>query len=482
MAGAIFYPEPPPQQPRRFVPIPVQGDQPPRRTVALMSSLVLASWPTGFEHAPQQRFLNVAPLTLIYGQQPPSQVGMRDPDLLYSILPFAWQPPDPLPTIPQRTYDAPLSLVYGDQPPFAGSLRDPDLYSLVVGVNWIPPDPPPQRDRRYIVPLTLAYGDQPPVAVGMRDPDNLYSVLPFLWQPPDPLPTVPQRGYDVPLTLTYGDQPPRPKAQANYTHWLADPSPVQPQSKIAPLTVVVVVAAQPAFTTYPYTTIQSWQGDSWPTQARRPIAPLTLAYGDQPPRYTTAGMNDLLATWLPPDPAPQRDPKRFAPLALIYGDQPPRYSTTAMAGVLSTWIPPDPAPQRDRKQFAPLTLVYGQQPPPRLTEQISIRSWQVAEPLTQQRRAGVAAIVPTAAVFVPFSPYPWLAISQWQSEPPAPARPAKVAPLALVYGDQPPRFSTSIQSRLVSTWEVASPVLQRASVHTPIFVGNLLMVRRRAVR
>ena len=298
MAGNVFRFDPPPPPPPLHAPIPAQGDQPPRRTQAMLMACVLASWPTGLEYQPIQR-IRLAPIPA-QGDQPPrrTQAG------LYAGL-IAWLPPDPQPAQRPLTV-APLTLTYGDQPP---RRTQAGLYAVLQ--TWLPPDPQPvQRIRLAPIP---AQGDQPP----RRTQAGLYAVL-QTWLPPDPQPV--QRPLTVaPLTLTYGDQPPR---------------------------------QHPADL---YATLQTWlPPDPQPVQRPLTVAPLTLTYGQQPPRHTI----DLVSTriaWLPPDPRPAQRPLTVAPLTLTYGDQPPRRTQAGLYAVLQTWLPPDPQPAQRPPAMIPPT-------------------------------------------------------------------------------------------------------------------------------
>lgn len=300
-AGGIYRIDPPPVQRGPFVPIPAQGDQPPRRTNHLMMGLVLASWPTGLEHQPQQRPLKVAPLTLTYGQQPPSQVGLRDPDILYGS--GLWPPLDWAAQRPPQI--APLTLRYGDQPPpYSHVALD------VVRRSWEPPDPQPQRDSKNLAPLTLVYGQQPPAVSGFRDPDLLFGA--GLWPPPDWPAQVPPR--IAPLTLTYGQQPPR----------------------------------RPPTGTVPTGVLAWWQVQDPPRlQAPAfPIAPPVTPTNDPPPSSRAAVLSVLATAWQPPPPEPRQLPRTVAPLTLVYGDQPPRRSGGGLSLVLAAWRADDPVRQR----------------------------------------------------------------------------------------------------------------------------------------
>lgn len=444
----VFRFDPPPPQRGPFTPIPAQGQQPPNtgRSFAQFMALAVAAWPTGMEPGlPQPDYRSrIAPLTLVYGQQPPVQTGTRDIDIYSQAYTTAWQPPDPLPTLPQRRYVAPQTLVYGDFPPPPTGMLDEDVVCW-FNRQWQSPDPPPQRDPKNIAPLTLAYGDQPPVISGQRDLDIQAQVYSWAWQPPDPLPTLPQRGYVVPLALVYGQQPPladgyqRVRQRTILGAWDApDPLPVVPQ--------------------YRYTV----------------IPPLVL---NQPPPFVNYWLRIVNGQWQPPDPQPQRDQKTFAPLTLVYGDAPPPFAgmldRDVMMGILQ-WQPPPPQPSRDPKNFAPLTLVYGDQPPRISGYRIPglALAWQTVDPLPTLPRFAVpfSPIVVTQVVYDQRANQRVI-LAAWEAAADLPPRERKIAPLTLTYGQQPPRQSIRQLMAVIAASDPAAPVpAQRRVTFVPVTV------------
>src|SRR5574341_1018524 len=235
MNGGIYRHDPPPVQGRRFVPIPTPGDEPPRRTNALVMALVLASWPTGLEYQPQQTRPSAATLP----QPEPQAAPPKSQSTSLSVILPSWAPASPQPQAPTR-YVVPLTLTYGDEPPrrsYAG------LYALLE--TWRPPPPEPWQLPRKIAPLTLTYGDTPPprpIALAMalrqawdaadqgrqgvtrivqgaavegpqpRSLATLFSVVLPSWEP---VPPQPQRLFPSAATLpvpAVDDPPPRSRA------------------------------------------------------------------------------------------------------------------------------------------------------------------------------------------------------------------------------------------------------------------------------
>lgn len=417
MPGELFYPPPQPTQGRIGVPIPAQGDQPPfgPRQHRVCADIIRLSWeppdpppqrdlkrstpftygdmppkynPAGLfqlvdswrppDPQPWQRPLTVAPLTLTYGQQPPNQSGMTDPDILNLALSIAWQPPDPLPQIPSRRYVAPLTLTYGDTPP---KFNPAGLFQLIDA--WRPPDPWPKQLPLTVAPLTLVYGDQPPNKFSTA---KLFGIV-ETWIPPDPQPW--QRPPFVPIPVQ-GDTPPK-----------TNPAQL-------------------------FQLVDAWRPpDPTPWQHPLAVAPLLLTYGETPPRYSTANFRAIMGQWQPPDPMPNQR-AITAPIP-AQGDSPPFQQRTAPPAnwltdpwpqqapvrfpiapvvVISAYVPPppypfavikswqvDPAPTQKANVVAPLTLTYGQQPPRTNLGQFYqlLDSWRTPDPQVFQMVLSVSA-------------------------------------------------------------------------------------------
>lgn len=192
--------------------------------------------------------------------------------------------------------------------------------------------------------------------------------------------------------------------------------------------------------------------------------------GNPPPRYTTALMLvAVLASWpLDLEPRlsrPNDQQQKIAPLTLTYGQQPPRVGTsrpTFAATIAAAW-PLDLEPRLSRpndqqQKIAPLTLPYGAQPPPSVT--IRPPNWP---PL-------VAAWTPTwdaqtaprsTAWSTPLVPYlahtppPALIWTAWEPPFVRPPVPVTIAPLTLTYGGQPsPQASLSARAlaQILGSW------------------------------
>lgn len=165
------------------------------------------------------------------------------------------------------------------------------------------------------------------------------------------------------------------------------------------------------------------------------------------------------------DPWPQQGPRKIAPLTLTYGQQPPRKAALAVSALLciQAWNPPDPQPTQKRVQIAPLTLTYGQQPPPQTTGRLlaSIRQqWETTWDAQKAPPNAAWNFSPVVVTFVPYTPA-WLQAVRlsWQGDQQPVQRSAVIASLTLVYGDQPPLVRQSPPPATLlpaATWDTQS--------------------------
>jgi len=243
MPEGIFRNDPPPQQGRRFVPIPAQGNDPPRRSIALGMAVVLASWPTGLEYQPQRRVPTV-PIPA-QGQRPPPYSTVN----LNSVLRPWWaaageyQPLRTIPTVPIPAQ--------GDDPP-----RFSTANVNAVLRTWLPPDPDPRQLPRTFAPLTLTYGDQPPPLV-------------------------------------------RREIQRYEQEFQQ-----QRQALVAAL-IPAATVEQPSFTRQPESVLAAWQAEFVRGQQRRAVAPIPdppTTIDDPPPRTLAKLLATLQLAWIPHPP------------------------------------------------------------------------------------------------------------------------------------------------------------------------------------
>jgi hypothetical protein len=368
---SLFYPPPQPQQRIPYAPIPTppQVDNPPRRNLALAMAVVVASWPTGLEYAPQQPRPSAA-------------------------------------TIPAAAPPA------ADQP----------TQSSQGEIIFFEPERYVQRPVQ-IAPLISA--PAAPQVPFVRQPQHIVDS----WQPPDPWRQL--RSQIVPLTLVYGDQPPKLLRQPL---WMAEDVPWrQSAPQIAPLIPAVVAAERVPFVRQPQLIVDSWTAPEPWRQPRVQIVPLTLVYGDQPPKYSHVVQDVIRDSWNPPF---HYDWRRGLFIFGVQVDQPPPSSRANLNSILAiNWAPAPPQPQV-KPPVAPLTLVYGDQPPRLKRQQI---------------------------------PFPELEFYQ-QPRPTLPTQPVVVTFVPGV------RF----QSQIVAAWDVAAqPVQRRVTAPLPSVDNPPRMIRQR---
>lgn len=282
--GGIYRRDPQPVQGRRFAPIPAQGDQPPRRGPAMLGMVaVLSCWPTGLEHQPQQRRVQIAPIASAVVAQhiPPAR---RQPHV-----------EKPWHSAQSRRGIAPLTLAYGDQPPFRAT-RNLNIEA------WRAPHVVQQPRPRYIEPPAV----QAFVPAGRS---ATHAIIVRSWQRIES-PPVPTRKI-APLTLAYGDQPPG---------FCTDIVPVPP--------------------------------DPWPRQPLPRIAPLIQVQGDQPPPSVSLRQIVAVNRWRTEPPIIQRRPRYIPELVVVVNDPPPR-SPQQRAPIAVAWIPPPPQPRQNPRTFSP---------------------------------------------------------------------------------------------------------------------------------
>jgi hypothetical protein len=188
---AIFYSPPEPRQAYPRV-LPVTGGAQPRpsgpRGGAAQVLAAIGVWAAiAATPMPAQKPLNVVPLTLKYGQQPPVQGPLTPAELNVVIRSWDAASQSPPPMEGTAGWNVPSALA--SKAPFAR-----------VAITWPLPDSAAQKPAA-IAPLTLVYGQQP---CAFYSPEQ--SLVRGTWEPPCAEPPAPVK--IAPLTLAYGQQPP----------------------------------------------------------------------------------------------------------------------------------------------------------------------------------------------------------------------------------------------------------------------------------
>lgn len=352
--------------------------------------------------------------------------------------------------------------------------------ALLVGM-WpgaLEPRPAQLQPASNLAPLTQTYANPAPPS-GPISVDELALVRGSWAEDKEPrLGQLSVRSSFAPLAQVYGNQPPvtgpiSPQEVAIRQAWPEDKEPRLPQllpaSLIAPLTLTYGVAPVPSgpLSVDELALARSlWPEDKEPRLGQlRPIslvAPLTQAYGNPPVPSGPLSVTELLVVgaWQPSwTGSPQPQPTAGWNIPLV-GFVP---YTTPPASVLAAWQPAAQLPQASRS-VAPLTLVYGNQPPavrPAVPQAAWTPPWvSVTPPL------GTAAWNVPLVGFVPFSVPPPSVLAAWQTSPSAPSILRAIAPLVLVYGDQPPLVALQrvLRGVVCGWWEPPFPRLAATSV------------------
>lgn len=241
-------------RPIPHVPIPAQGNPPPRYSILPLIEAV-TSWPPDLEPRlgrPNADRQQIAPLTLIYGTQP----------------------------IPEE----PFGTIY---PSILLAPQESAQIRPLMARGGLVPKPSDQPPRYSIQTLLSAIFSWPlDLEPRLQVPNNRQQTI-------------------APLTLTYGDQP-LPEGPLSLTEltqilstwqidWKAQTAPPNAGWNIPPL-----LSAFIPFTTPPHLLWSAWE-PAW-IQPQQPIAvaPLLLTYGDQPPRtvgVSLANLLTLLSSW-----------------------------------------------------------------------------------------------------------------------------------------------------------------------------------------
>jgi hypothetical protein len=443
----IFYnpPQPPTANnagtlPEPHAPIGTQGNAPPRYSSALMLVAVLASWPADKEprlQRPNDQQQKVVTLTLATGDQPPVVGTASRP--VYRLIADQW----PLPLEPRlsapnstRVPSAPLTLTYGNPPSPNPPLNAQEFQAITA---WTQPNWAAQS-----APASAAWNVPPLVA----SVPNIPFPYPLILAPPATW-SAQASARIAPLTLTYGQQPPTVGTQVQAdsavigSAWAVD-WPAQSAPKSTAWYVPPIVSSTVAPGPFPYSLIlSSWPADLEPRLAppnnrQTAVATFTLSTGQQPPVIgpMRPGLVEVVAnawqqTW-DAQTAPKNAAWNVPPVLVAVPYAPvPRSIWVAWEPVWTS--PPVPV------SIATLTLPTGQQPPAqaRTTSSPIIAAW-ATDPIVRPAVTPIAAVLPLSVGFVPWTQPPYTILGAWQDAPFELRRRVAIAPLTLIYGNQPP--------------------------------------------
>ena len=191
----IYYHAPQPTQAAARGPIGAQGDQPPRSSIVRMQ-VAVGSWPRGYEPAQyRSNFsrVSIAPLTLVYGDQPPRR-SERRPD-------YAWYTPNARVQMPvwSTVWDAPVVV----------SQVPPSLWQQQIWRAWNFEQARVQS-LANLAPLTLVYGDQPPLLA--KSWQGQYETPYWSVRPTT-------AAWNVPAPVTGDDPPPKVLPWYTFSNW-----------------------------------------------------------------------------------------------------------------------------------------------------------------------------------------------------------------------------------------------------------------------
>lgn len=394
---------------------------------------------------PNAERVKIAPLTLAYGQQPPSPNPQRQS---YFQVVSSW-PPDLEPRLQapneRQQHIIPLTLAYGSQPTPTAPLTLQERQTVDA---WPKEDWPAQRSKVSVIP-SLVFGDQPIPAAALTVQERQAVDA---W-PKEDWPAQRSKVSSIPATLVYGDQPipgplTAPERQiidAQRESWDAQtrPKSLAWSQEVAPL----------PYPSAPYNQriLNTWQSEQ--TQLPRPvqIAPLTLTYGDLPAPSSSLSSQDrqTIDAWPQESWSSQRSVLSTAAWTTIPSWQP--FVPFQYRTVLSNWPSEEEQRPHIRNLTAPrvvaLTLTYGNQPVP--TSPLSLQERQSIDAWPQENWASQRATISYAAWFAPpawqtFVPFQYRTILvSWPADlEPQPARVNLIRPktVALTFPrvDQPP--------------------------------------------
>lgn len=245
-------------------------------------------------------------------------------------------------TLPQpqvgRNYIAPLLLVYGQQPPINGPLQEDD--NRIVR-SWWPETTDAAQIQVGYKAATVDAASLPPAQPPAFSVTQILSSIQYAWTPPEfvVLPNVGAAAF-IPVA---GDQPPplSPLPKQILTAWqppFVSPPPLKPAPEPS------VDVPRPVGDRYWFNIVSAWQ----PPWIAPPLPVQLVEKGgeSQPPEYegVIVSYDEIIASWVPPFIMPQR----LVQIALFTAAQPLKAVPYAPLpnSVLISWLPPIPFKQQ----------------------------------------------------------------------------------------------------------------------------------------
>lgn len=160
--------------------------------------VAVGSWPVGYEPAQYRRNfsrVSIAPLTLVYGDQPP-QRSERRPD-------YTWYTPNARVQMPVRSTAWDATVVVSQVPP--------SLWQQQIWRAWNSEQARVQP-LANLAPLTLVYGDQPPLLAKSWQALRQYETPYWSVRPAT-------AAWNVPAPVTGDDPPPKVLPWYTFSNW-----------------------------------------------------------------------------------------------------------------------------------------------------------------------------------------------------------------------------------------------------------------------
>lgn len=326
-------------------------------------------------------------------------------------------------------------------------------------------DPQPFQRPPKVPAVAMVTPSQPPQIA--RSLAMMLAVVGMAWPQPNE-PALHQQNRNpkqiAPLTLVYGQEP----------------------SRIAPMPKV---QAQSVIASWPDDKEPRLQFNNQYPGNRRYIAPLVLTYGQQPPiqgPLTATELNLAVRLWDQPFVSPQSEPfsAPFAPAPTVQADQP--FARTPYAQLASWQVVDWRAPQRPQSASWLAHQFVPQRPE---VSRTVLQSWVVDVVPIQCSESIAPSVAPTVSDNPPIvgsiTPAEMSVVKQsWEPARPEPPQTVKVAPLTLVYGQNPPLDGPLSEVELnvlvgqtPGVWWGAQQASPNASWNVPVVSGFLPFTR-----
>lgn len=436
----IYYNPPQPAQLASHLVQASSGQNPPIKALAATAAAILTLWPVGYDHsayAQNYRPKQTAPLTLVYGAQPPVTSLASFYARRSQWTDATWVQP------PSTPNTAPLSLAYGQAPPVTSTAALYAQRAQWSDATWPSPQSPPEAaiapridnpplradspvfikdPARPIYGVAWQYGTQnaksdfsgwsapppaqPPPIIGAGAPDALSSWTNPTWSSQD---------LNGPVVQSYaGDEPPGISSSCSdlAAFGYFDGWPAQRLAFAATVVPPPIVSGYLPPNDFPYSALLAWQSaPTWTAQTQPDVQPLApIVYGSQPPSTSIARSVAIRASWADATwPTQSADnAAAIAPAPAV--NAPPGKTLAVQFAVRANWPDATWAAQSagDFTASGPVAAVPAG--PPDIS---AILTWAPANWSSQSAPANAGWNVPQQAASVPFVSPPYQALASW---------------------------------------------------------------------